>query len=84
MFGPPKVIRVGILNIEDNHKLTEDEITIAATEATQQYQKGDKVSLEHYYQQIIGNNLTELPEVNANYLKSVYPTSMSGFLYFFI
>ena len=36
----------GDLNIEDNHKLTEDEITITATEATQQYQKGDKVSLD--------------------------------------
>ena len=70
----------GDLNIEDNHKLTEDEITITATEATQQYQKGDKVSLDDYYKQIIGTNLTELPEVNANYLKSVYPTSMRGFL----
>ena len=74
----------GDLNIEAIHKLTEDEITIAATEATQQYQKGDKVSLNNYYQQIIGTNLTELPEVNANYLKSVYPTSMSGFLYFYL
>lgn len=73
----------GDLNIEDNHKLTEDEITITATEATQQYQKGDKVSLDNYYTQIIGTNLTELPEVNANYLKSVYPTSMKGFLYDF-
>lgn len=74
----------GDLNIESIHKLTEDEITIAATEATQQYQKGDKVSLNNYYKQIIGTNLTELPEVNANYLKSVYPTSMSGFLYFYL
>ena len=73
----------GDLNIEDNHKLTEDEITITATEATQQYQKGDKVSLDNYYNQIIGTDLTELPEVNANYLKSVYPTSMNGFLNFF-
>ena len=72
----------GDLNIEDNHKLTEDEITITATEATQQYQKGDKVSLDNYYEQIIGTNLTELPEVNANYLKSVYPTSMKNFLNF--
>ena len=72
----------GDLNIEDNHKLTEDEITITATEATQQYQKGDKVSLDEYYKQIIGTNLTELPEVNANYLKSVYPTSMKNFLNF--
>lgn len=69
----------GDLNIEDNHKLTEDEITITATEATQQYQKGDKVSLDNYYKQIIGTNLTELPEANANYLKSVYPTSMKNF-----
>ena len=61
--------------------MTEDEITVTATEATQQYQKGDKVSLDNYYKQIIGTNLTELPEVNANYLKSVYPTSMNGFLY---
>ena len=74
----------GDLNIESIHKLTEDEITIAATEATQQYQKGDKVSLNNYYKQIIGTNLTELPEVNANYLKSVYPTSMIGFLYFYL
>ena len=74
--------RGGDLNIEDIHKLTEDEITITATEATQQYQKGDKVSLDEYYKQIIGTNLTELPEVNANYLKSVYPTSMRGFLDF--
>lgn len=73
--------RGGDLNIEDNHKLTEDEITVSATEATQQYQKGDKVSLDNYYKQIIGTNLTELPEVNANYLKSVYPTSMNRFLY---
>lgn len=72
----------GDLNIEDNHKLTEDEITVSATEATQQYQKGDKVSLDEYYKQIIGTNLTELPEVNANYLKSVYPTSMKNFLNF--
>ena len=71
----------GDLNIDSIHTLTEDEITITATEATQQYQKGDKVSLDEYYKQIIGNNLTELPEVNANYLKSVYPTSMKGFLY---
>lgn len=70
----------GDLNIESTHKLTEDEITITATEATQQYQKGDKVSLDRYYEQIIGTNLTELPEVNANYLKSVYPTSMKQFL----
>lgn len=62
--------------------MTEDEITITATEATQQYQKGDKVSLDEYYKQIIGTNLTELPEVNANYLKSVYPTSMKNFLNF--
>lgn len=75
--------RGGDLNIEDPHKLTEDEITITATEATQQYQKGDKVSLDNYYMQIIGTNLTELPEVNANYLKSVYPTSMKRFLYDF-
>lgn len=73
----------GDLNIEDNHKLTEDEITVSATEATQQYQKGDKVSLDEYYKQIIGNNLTELPEANANYLKSVYPTSMKNFLNFY-
>lgn len=72
----------GDLNIEPIHTLTEDEITITATEATQQYQKGDKVSLDDYYKQIIGTNLTELPEVNANYLKSVYPTSMSHFLDF--
>lgn len=72
----------GDLNIEDNHKLTEDEITITATEATQQYQKDDKVSLDNYYTQIIGTNLTELPEVNANYLKSVYPTSMKNFFRF--
>lgn len=72
----------GDLNIEDNHKLTEDEITVSATEATQQYQKGDKVSLDDYYTQIIGTNLTELPEVNANYLKSVYPTSMKNFFRF--
>lgn len=74
--------RGGDLNIEDNHKLTEDEITVTATEATQQYQKGDKVSLDEYYKQIIGTNLTELSEVNANYLKSVYPTSMKNFLNF--
>lgn len=74
--------RGGDLNIEDPHKLTEDEITITTTEATQQYQKGDKVSLDEYYKQIIGTNLTELPEVNANYLKSVYPTSMKNFLNF--
>lgn len=36
--------RGGDLNIEDPHKLTEDEITITASEATKQYQKGDKVS----------------------------------------
>lgn len=72
----------GDLNIEDNYKLTEDEITITATEATPQYQKGDKVSLDNYYNQIIGTKLTELPEVNANYLKSVYPTSMNEFLDF--
>lgn len=72
----------GDLNIESTHKLTEDEITITTTEATQQYQKGDKVSLDDYYKQIIGTNLTELPEVNANYLKSVYPTSMKNFLNF--
>ena len=72
----------GDLNIEENHKLTEDEITITATEAVQQYKKGDKVSLENYYKQIIGTDLTELPEVNANYLKSVYPTSMKNFLDF--
>ena len=72
----------GDLNIEPIHTLTEDEITVTTTEATQQYQKGDKVSLDEYYKQIIGNNLTELPEVNANYLKSVYPTSMHNFFYF--
>ena len=72
----------GDLNIDSVHTLTEDEITISATEATQQYQKGDKVSLDDYYKQIIGTNLTELPEVNANYLKSVYPTSMNNFLNF--
>ena len=72
----------GDLNIDAVHTLTEDEITITATEATQQYQKGDKVSLDEYYKQIIGNNLTELPEVNANYLKSVYPTSMKNFFRF--
>ena len=72
----------GDINIEPIHTLTEDEITITATEATQQYQKGDKVSLDDYYKQIIGTNLTELPEVNANYLKSVYPTSMESFLDF--
>lgn len=69
----------GDLNIDSVHTLTEDEITITTTEATQQYQKGDKVSLDGYYTQIIGTNLTELPEVNANYLKSVYPTSMNSF-----
>lgn len=74
--------RGGDLNIEDNHKLTEDEITVTATVATQQYQKGDKVSLDEYYKQIIGTNLTELPEVNINYLKSIYPTSMKNFLNF--
>lgn len=73
----------GDLNIEDNHTLTEDEITITATEATQQYQKGDKVSLDKYYEQIIETELTELPEANANYLKSVYPTSMKHFLNFY-
>ena len=73
----------GDLNINPIHKLTEDEITITATEATQQYQKGDKVSLDEYYTQIIGTNLTELPEANANYLKSVYPTSMKNFLNFY-
>lgn len=73
----------GDLNIKSIHTLTEDEITVTATEATQQYQKGDKVSLDDYYKQIIGGNLTELPEVNANYLKSVYPTSMNGFLNFY-
>ena len=72
----------GDLNIDAVHTLTEDEITITATEATQQYQKGDKVSLDEYYKQIIGTNLTELPEVNANYLKSVYPTSMNDFFHF--
>ena len=72
----------GDLNIDSIHTLTEDEITISATEATKQYQKGDKVSLDEYYKQIIGDNLTELPEVNANYLKSVYPTSMKNFLNF--
>lgn len=72
----------GDLNIDSVHTLTEDEITISATEATQQYQKGDKVSLDNYYEQIIGTNLTELPEVNANYLKSVYPTSMNNFFRF--
>ena len=82
MFGPPKAIG-GDLNIDPIHKLTEDKITVTATEATQQYQKGDKVSLDNYYKQIIGTNLTELPEVNANYLKSVYPTSMNGFLNFY-
>lgn len=72
----------GDLNIDSVHTLTEDEITITTTEATQQYQKGDKVSLDNYYKQIIGTNLTELPEVNANYLKSVYPTSMNKFFCF--
>ena len=74
--------KAGVLNIKPIHKLTEDEITVTTTEATQQYQKGDKVSLDDYYTQIIGTNLTELPEVNANYLKSVYPTSMNNFLNF--
>ena len=73
--------RGGDLNIDPIHKLTEDEITIAASYPMEQYQKGDKVSLDNYYKQIIGTNLTELPEVNANYLKSVYPTSMKKFLY---
>ena len=77
---PTQGYKEGVLNIEDNHTLTEDEITITATEATQQYQKGDKVSLDEYYKQILGNNLTEFPEVNATYLKSVYPTSMKNFL----
>lgn len=72
----------GDLNIDSVHTLTEDEITVTTTEATQQYQKGDKVSLDGYYKQIIGTNLTELPEVNANYLKSVYPTSMNNFFLF--
>ena len=72
----------GDLNIEPIHTLTEDEITVTTTEATQQYQKGDKVSLDEYYKQIVGDNLTELPEVNANYLKSVYPTSMHNFFIF--
>lgn len=70
----------GDLNIEPIHTLTEDEITITASYPMEQYQKGDKVSLDEYYKQIIGTNLTELPEVNANYLKSVYPTSMKQFL----
>lgn len=74
--------RGGDLNIDSVHTLTEDEITITTTEATPQYQKGDKVSLDNYYTQIIGTNLTELPEVNANYLKSVYPTSMKNFFRF--
>ena len=74
--------KAGVLNINPIHKLTEDEITIAASYPIEQYQKGDKVSLDEYYKQIIGNNLTELPEVNANYLKSVYPTSMKNFLNF--
>ena len=72
----------GDLNIDAVHTLTEDEITVSATEPTQQYQKSDKVSLDEYYKQIIGTNLTELPEVNANYLKSVYPTSMKNFFRF--
>ena len=76
--------RGGVLNIEPIHKLTEDEITIAASYPMEQYQKGDKVSLDEYYKQIIGTNLTELPEPNANYLKSVYPTSMQNFLYFYL
>lgn len=74
--------KAGVLNIKPIHKLTEDEITIAASYPVEQYQKGDKVSLDEYYKQIIGTNLTELPEVNANYLKSVYPTSMKNFLNF--
>lgn len=74
--------KAGVLNIKPIHKLTEDEITITASYPMEQYQKGDKVSLDEYYKQIIGNNLTELPEVNANYLKSVYPTSMNNFFYF--
>ena len=74
--------KAGVLNIKPIHKLTEDEITIAASYPIAQYQKGDKVSLDEYYKQIIGNDLTELPEVNANYLKSVYPTSMNDFLKF--
>ena len=74
--------KAGVLNIKPIHKLTEDEITIAASYPIEQYQKGDKVSLDNYYTQIIGTNLTELPEVNANYLKSVYPTSMNNFFYF--
>ena len=72
----------GDLNIDAVHTLTEDEVTVTATEPTQQYQKSDKVSLDDYYKQIIGTNLTELPEVNANYLKSVYPTSMKNFFRF--
>ena len=75
--------KAGVLNIKPIHKLTEDEITIAASYPMEQYQKGDKVSLDDYCDQIIGTNLTELPEVNANYLKSVYPTSMNGFLNFY-
>ena len=74
--------KAGVLNIKPIHKLTEDEITIAASYPIEQYQKGDKVSLDEYYKQIIGDNLTELPEVNANYLKSVYPTSMNDFFHF--
>ena len=74
--------KAGVLNIKPIHKLTEDEITIAASYPIEQYQKGDKVNLDEYYKQIIGDNLTELPEVNANYLKSVYPTSMKNFLNF--
>lgn len=74
--------KAGVLNIKPIHKLTEDEITITASYPMEQYQKGDKVSLDEYYKQIIGNNLTELPEVNANYLKSVYPTSMNNFFLF--
>lgn len=72
----------GDLNIDSVHTLTEDEITITTTEATQQYQKGDKVRLDNYYKQIIGEHHHELPEVNVNYLKSVYPTSMKGFIEF--
>lgn len=74
--------KAGVLNIKPIHKLTEDEITIAASYPIAKYSKGDKVSLDNYYTQIIGTNLTELPEVNANYLKSVYPTSMNNFFYF--
>ena len=88
---PPKIhsyiwvtqgFKGGVLDIEEYHKFTEDEITITATEAVQQYKKGDKVSLDYYYKQLVGTKLTELPETNANYLKSVYPTSMDHFLDF--